>query len=353
MALADLAAIRSKARKLSQTPSDDMLTDQQLDNYINTFLLYNFPSELRLFSTRRLLNFYTQPGQDVYKTLTDPALVNDPLFNFQNIYITTHPQVYMAGVAAYFTQYRDIFYGLWPQTNAIVNTGQQGNGTTGPFTGVIPAFTPAPAFPIANNPNITKKSVNFNCLDANGTAMILVDYPVDNVLGALGELGVPQTIPSPFGQINYQSGAYSVTFPFATATAVSGSPNPLWVEYLPFIAGKPTTMLFYNNEFTLRPVPNQVYQIQLEVDVRPTALLNPADVPQLEQWWQYIAYGAAMLIVEDRVDDVTQSKLAVGMRKEFNNVNRTSLIQTANMSTKTVFNTPMRNGNWNGYNWPM
>ncbi len=351
MALAQLQNIRDKARRLTRSPSESQLTTQQLDDYINTFLLYNFPSELRLFSLRTILNFYTQPGVDVYDTNTTNTL--SPLFNFKNKYITVHPQVFMAGVAAYYTQYRDIFYGLWPQTNAIVNTGQQGNGTAGPFTGVIPAFTPSPAFPISNNPNILQGSVNFNCLDAAGTAMILVDYPVNNVVGALGLLGQPQTIPSPYGQINYQTGAYSLNFPNATATAASGAPNVLWVEYIPFIAGKPTTMLFYQEKFTIRPVPNQVYQIQLEVDVRPTELISSTDVPEIEQWWQFIAIGASQLILQDRLDVESLAMLAPMYREQFNFVHRTTLIQTANMSTKTVFNTPMKNGNWNGYNWPM
>ena len=130
-------------------------------------------------------------------------------------------------------------------------------------------------------------------------------------------------------------------------------PNPLWVEYVPYIAGKPTTMLYFNNEIVIRPVPNQTYLIQLEADIRPTELLQSTDVPQIEQWWQYIAYGAAIKICQDRMDLESVNMMQPEFRLQQNLVNRTSLIQTANMSTKTVFNTPMKNGNWNGYNWPM
>ena len=111
-----LSTIQQKVRRLTRSPSVAQLTDADLNNYINTFILYDIPSELRLFSLRTTLDFYTQPGVDVYPNNLTASNPLDPLFNFQNKYITIHPTVYMAGVAAYFTQYRDIFYGLWPQT---------------------------------------------------------------------------------------------------------------------------------------------------------------------------------------------------------------------------------------------
>lgn len=352
MALATLTNIRDKVRRLTRSPAEAQITTQQLDDYINTFLLYDFPSELRLFSLRTTLNFYTQPGVDVYETITDPALVNDPLYNFKNKYITIHPQVFMAGVPASFTQYRDVFYGLWPQTNAIVDTGFLGNGTTGPFSGVVPAINNTPTFPLSNSPHLLQKSIIFTALDVNGTAMILIDYPVSNTTGALGLPGVPQTLPSPYGQINYLSGAYTVNFPNATAVSTTNS-NIIYVEYVPYVAGLPISMLFYDEKFTIRPVPDKAYLIQLEADIRPTELLTTTQVPEIEQWWQFIAIGTAKLVFQDRLDVESLAMIAPMYEEQFNFVQRTTLIQTVNMRTKTIY-TQGRSTAWgyNGY-WPL
>ncbi len=351
MALATLQNIRDKTRRLTRSPAEAQLSTTQLDDYINTFLLYDFPSELRLFSLRTTLNFFTQPGVDVYETNN---IVGDPLYNFKNRYITIHPQVFMAGVPASFTQYRDVFYGLWPQTNAIVDTGLLGDGTTGPFAGVVPAINNVPTFPLSNSPHLLQRSVVFTALDANGTAMVLTDNPVSNTTGAMGLPGVPQTLPSPYGQVNYLTGAYSITFPNATMVSTAANPsNPIYVEYIPYVAGKPISMLFYDEKFTIRPVPDRAYQIQLEADIRPTELLLTTQVPEIEQWWQFIAIGTAKLIFQDRVDVESLAMLAPMYREQFNFVQRTTLIQTANMRTQTIY-TQGRSTAWgyNGY-WPL
>lgn len=52
MADSTLAAIHEKVRRITRTPSMAQLTDAQLDQYINTFVLYDFPSNIRLFPLR-------------------------------------------------------------------------------------------------------------------------------------------------------------------------------------------------------------------------------------------------------------------------------------------------------------
>ena len=346
MADATLQAIKTKVRRLTRSPSLAQLSDEDLDQYINTFILYDFPEHLRLFSLRSTLTFYTQPGVDVYSTSTNPL---DPLFNFQNLYIAVHPPAYIAGIQAGYTQWRDVFYGQWPQTNQIQNTLILGDGTSGPFTGQINAYSPPQPPTNTQNNGILQNSVLFSCLDANGNAMIIVDYPTSNVLGALGQPNQPQTIPSPYGQINYVTGQFTVTFP--NPTAVSGTiPNPLWAEYVPYISGKPISILYYNNEFILRPVPDKAYSVQVEVDIRPTELLVNTQVPQIEQWWQWIAYGCAKKIFEDRMDLDSVQMILPEFQMQMAMVNRTSLTQNANERTVTIY-TQGRSWGWGwGFN---
>ena len=41
--MADLQTIRTKVRRLTRSLSPAQLTDAQIDEYINTFVLYDFP----------------------------------------------------------------------------------------------------------------------------------------------------------------------------------------------------------------------------------------------------------------------------------------------------------------------
>jgi hypothetical protein len=61
-------------------------------------------------------------------------------------------------------------------------------------------------------------------------------------------------------------------------------------------------VLFFNNQFTFMPVPDQVYQIQMQGYITPTALVNASDTPTLPEWGPLIAYGASLDIFSDRGD---------------------------------------------------
>ena len=343
MSNSTLGAIRQKARRLTRSPSEAQLSTAELDQYINTFILYDFPEHLRLFSLRTNLIFYTQPGVDVYQTTTVDPL--DPLYNFKNKYIAVHPPVFISGVQSFFTQYRDVFYGQWPQTNAVVDTLIDGDGSTGPFSGIVPSFPPAGTPVTTNSGRILHNSVIFTALDTGGTAMVIVDYPVSNTTGALGLPNQPQTLPSPYGQINYTTGAFTLNFPNNT---LAGITNPIYAEYVPFVAGKPLSVLYYDNQFTLRPVPDKSYPVQIEVDIRPTELLDQAVSPQIEQWWQFIAIGASKKIFEDRMDMDSVGMLMPEFMKQMNLVNRTSLTQQANMRAPTIYTIGRQYWGWGG-----
>lgn len=332
MADSTLQAIRQKTRRLTRSPSNAQLTDNDIDQYINTFVLYDFPEHLRLFSLRTTLTFYTQPGVDVYQTNTTNPL--DPLYNFKNKYVAVHPPLFIAGVPSFYTQWRDVFYGQWPQTNAVVNTLLLGNGTTGPFTGIINTF---PQFPNAPGPNggaILQNSLLLTALNTDGTAMQVIDYPETNTMGFLD---IPNTLPTSvtnLGTINYNTGEFTVSFPNNT---LAGNTNPIWAEYVPYVAGLPISCLYYDNKFTLRPVPDKSYTVQIEADIRPTELINAGASPQIEQWWQFIAYGASKKIFEDRMDMDSVAMILPEFKTQMNLVNRTSSVQLANERTVTIY----------------
>jgi len=342
-----LQTIRTKVRRLTRTPSTSQLSDAQLDQYINTFILYDFPEHLRLFSLRTLLTFYTQPGVDVYETNT--TVTTDPLYNFNNKYVAIHPPLFIAGIQCFYTQWRDVFYGMWPQTNTIKDTLLRGNNSSGPFTGTL--ISPSTGIPF-----ILQKSVNFNCLDTNGTSMIMVDVPISNTIGNLTQANAPlvppfDTIQNPANYINYVTGQYVITFPANTQNSAT-----VWFEGILYQPGKPISILYYDNKFTIRPVPDKTYSVQIEVDIRPTVLMESTQIPELAQWWQYIAYGASKKIFEDRADSDSVQQIMPEFKQQERLVLRTTLVQQANERTITIYtqgkNFGIGGGFFGGGGWP-
>lgn len=336
MADSTLGAIQTKVRRITRSPSPTQITDAQINEYINTFIAYDFPAELKLFSLRTVLDFYTQPNVDTYATNTTDPL--NPLYNFDNIYTAVHRPIFLAGVPGFLEQDRNAFYSIWPQTNQVSNLSLYGNGTPGPY--------------VYNFNNIGAPVLQNNCvftgIDASGTSMILVDYPVSNIQGALGLPGQPQTLPSPYGDINYITGTFTLVFPAAVATGAQ-----LVAETIPYQAGRPISMLYYDSKFIVRPVPDQTYKISIEADIRPTQLLATSSMPDQEQWWQYIALGAAIKVFQDRFDYDSVQLVWPEFLRQQDMVGRKSVEQYANERSKTLFTQQKRyNAGWFMSNWP-
>ena len=227
---------------------------------------------------------------------------------------------------------------------SVVDTLLAGNGTQGPFTGVL--TNPQPVTPF-----ILQGSVNFNCLDGNENSMVLVDYPVSNTTGVLGLQAVPQTSPSPLW-INKlpKTGYFVINFPANTKGIV-----PIIFEGIFYQPGRPTSMLYFDNEFTIRPVPDKTYPIQIEVDAQPTEIIVTSQSPELKQWWSYIAYLTARIIFGDQglVDNIQQIMPELNRQERL--VLRRTLEQQVNERTQTIYSNKSLFGNgwWPfGGSWP-
>jgi len=317
---ATLADIQTKVRRLTRSPSISQISDADLKTYINDFILYDMPEHLRLFTFRRVLKFYTSPYIDEYPTNTINA--DDPLYNFKNAYITSHDPIYIAGKLAYFTQSRMNFYSLFIQNQQKYQIGT-GDGATTLYTGTL-------AHPLI------QKSVLFTSYDANGAAIVLKDVPqIDGVTGIatlLGDLYVPDDTSASLGTINYKTGDYSLTFPVAPDASAE-----IYAQYVTHTPGLPTSVLYFNNTFFLRPVPDISYEVKVETYVRPDALVNDADYPELEQHWQYISYGAAKKIFEDRMDMESVQLITPEFEKQQELCERRTLVQTMNERASTIY----------------
>lgn len=348
---ATLQAIQTKVRRLTRSPSTAQLTDTDLQNYINTFVVYDFPEHLRMFNNRTTYTFYTNPGQDRYPTdeVSFAGVTTNPLYNFQNNFLTIHSPVYMAGYNSFFTQSREQFFGIYPKTNSIAFTGATGDGVTSTFTGVVntaqSSLVPGQSNQAAG---ILQWEVLFDSIDANGNGLSLVDVPVvstttgnntqngnlydPNSVAYQNALTTPPTVVNPANTINYNTGAFTVTF-----SAAPGSGQPINSQTVFNVLSLPQALLFYDNTFFVRPLPDQPYRIQFEAYMRPTYLMALNQAPQLEEWWQYIAYGAAKKIFEDRMDLDSVGQIMPEYQKQEQLALRRTIVQNTNERTATIY----------------
>ncbi len=349
-----LQAIQNKVRRLTRSPSASQITDSDLQNYINTFVVYDFPEHLRTFNLRTQFTFYTNPYQDEYATDTasfgtNPLAQNNVLYNFQNKYLTVHPPAYVGGYQTLWTQSRDEFFAIYPKINFIQFTGNAGDGVTTSFTGVINSQQSIlPNNNFNQNIGLLQRQVLFDSADASRNGISLVDVPLINpTTGNLTTIGnlydpnsaayqaalvAPPTVVDPTNTINYATGIYTITFGTAP-----GANIPINSQTVPNNLAIPQAILYYNNKFVVRPVPDQVYRVNFECYVRPTALLAANQSPELEEYWQYIAFSAAKKILEDRMDMESVALLMPALREQQNLCNRRTLVQYTNERTATIY----------------
>jgi len=364
-----LQAIETKVRRLTRSPSLQQLSQADLDNYINTFVVYDFPEQLRTFNLRTQFNFFTNPGQDIYNTdqASFSGATSNLLYNFQNLYLTVHPPFYVAGFPAFFTQSPSQFYAIYPKVNSISSIGFYGNGTSGPFTGIINSQQSILPPGIVQRIGLVQYKVLFSAIGTPGTSeqigMGLADVPlVDQTTGSKLNLGnlynvnsaayqtalaTPPIALDPNNNINYLTGAFTINFPLNTIVG-----TPINSQTVPQALSLPQAILYYGNTFTVRPVPDQTYTVNFEVFQRPVALLASGQSPELEEYWQYIAYGAAKKIFEDRLDMDSVQLIMPEFKKQEALCLRRTLVQISNERTATIYTEQVSGVGSSGWGWP-
>lgn len=106
--------------------------------------------------------------------------------------------------------------------------------------------------------------------------------------------------------IDYSTGEINVAF---SQPVPSGEEIKVW--YRPLVLNRPLAILFFQNQFVLRPVPDRGYTVQMVGYRLPSDLLlgtsspTTPDVtgrPEELEWWETLAIGAAKKVYEDRLD---------------------------------------------------
>jgi hypothetical protein len=274
-----LENINSKVRAITGMPSTDQMTDAQVNAYINNYLLYVMPHELKVQIANQNILFTTTPGVNTYV--------------FPASFVTDSPGAYADGFPLIFYEDPDIFYQDWPIQYAVENVAAGGLAIYGGT--------------VQNPPIIVGTFFITDGIQVEQDKLVVppVGYPVGKLYD--------QTTHAVTGTINYVTGVFTVTFPVVTSAL-----NTIYTKYQSYSPNRPQGILFYNNQFTFMPVPDQAYQIQLQGFIQPLQL-GAGSIPLQQEWGPLIAFGAAVDIFGDRGDTDNINKYEP-MLKRYENI---------------------------------
>lgn len=336
--LSTLQNIRTKIRRLTGRPSKQQITNDQINEYINTFYQCDFPEHLRVFSNNGTFKFITIPNVDQYNMLSKtPATpkFNELIVDFsgspvqaQDVYYNLEPPVYINGYKTSYSQSREQFFLMYPALGNI-DISKKGNGTPGPYE-----------FDISSSP-ILQNSVTIGTIDSTNNTIRVIDKPETR---STGSWLISNSEIAPTGSIDYLTGAVSITF-------INDIPigKEITVTSTPYQANRPHSVLFFNNMVTVRPVPDKPYPVEFNAFLTPTALLSDTQNPIIKQWWQYLAYGAAKKILEDSQDMEGVEKIMGAFKEQESLVLNRHIVQQTNERTATIY-TEMSSFSYGNFN---
>ena len=284
--MATLQRIRNSVRNITGRKSQNQLTQDRLDDFINDFYLFDFPERLKTLQLEGWFRFNLSPNVSRYPLFGSfssgrPSStaqggigvdeIQENTLRLDDIYFVNKP-AYVDGYEISFMQDPDPFYRYWPDLKFIESL-DTGDGSVGPYT-----FT-------------------MNQLPAQkGSVLISADSQSVRDNGDLDNNGVGEWIDLTFpGTVNYTTGAVEITFPDGVDPGTD-----INAHYYPYVASRPRDVLFYEQFFEFRPIPDRAYEFRVHTQRRPTAMVAEDDPPEFVEWCNLIAYGAALKIfIED------------------------------------------------------
>lgn len=327
-----------------------------IDDYINDFYLYDMPEHLR---TLRLKDFYT------FTTVPNCGTYSVP----QNIF-SVEPPIYVDNYQFSWYQSPEIFYRIWPELNFIERNRFIPDGSVGPFTFTLsqtPVQQGTVVIGLSPNPNGTPAAILETFTDAD--TPIPLDLPSLQVFTNPGTLTGNQ---GGTGTINYLTGAVTITYGVAPPAGTNTS-----CHYHPYVASRPRDIMFYQQQLFLRPIPNDTYAVKLMAYKMPTTVVsaatnainipatdaqgniqgftnsninsNATNLPMFNEWWQLIAYGAALKIFIEDGDHDEYERYKIYFEDQKCLAQRKELKQLGNQRIQTRY----AENNTTGPAWPI
>jgi hypothetical protein len=314
--------------------SPEQMPDTQVDTYINLSYTLQMPENFKNMKLTKPYVFTTVPNVDTYDFVYESGLVNDPAGNPIPGNVQLTPPVYCQGYILRYFQDKTTFYNRWPKltVNQIINSG---NGIAGyTYTGTIPS-TPFLRAQLDIFGNVTEAAVIISSFDDTGFNISISDIPqTDSNTGKLFD-----TEGNDVGSVNYLTGVYSFTL--ANGAVIPQGDN-IYASVVPYQSSRPTDVIFYNQQITFRPVPQQVYQVEFQISQQPTELINDNDAPELDEWYLFICAGAAKLIYTDFPDPEGMAYLMPIWQEQLQIAQRRTLKQLGTQRAATIFSQPGR-----------
>jgi hypothetical protein len=336
------AAIEMKVRRLTASPSEQTLSSFTIAQAVNTFYNQDFPYAIKLDQMRDVYTFYTEPYRDRY-----PLNIN---YN-QGI----REPIYFNGIQGYFYKDRDQFFRMWPRWPTKF-TPFIGDGVTQEFnfiSGTTPILDENISLGVMDNFGNPISVAD----DGNGNMNVQVPNPAVSVPGEytnypgmknLNTMNPGDNVITNIGTVDYKTATFSLNFSLAGLTPGAGQKATLWVSQ--YDVGRPYCLLFWNNEFTIRPIPSEIHRVEVETYLTPVQFLSTTDNPIVTQWWQYIAYGSSREILRERQDMEGVANLEEGFLRQESLVLERQAVEEIGQRNTTIFSENILNQNFGNYN---
>jgi hypothetical protein len=382
MTVWDLNRLRYSIRKITGKYDTNQLPDTSvgevnisnpagIDDYINDFYLYDMPEHFRTLKLRDFYTFSTIPNCGTYAVPENVYEIYDP--------------IYIDNYQFRWYQYPQEFYQVWPELNFIDQNRFTPTGAISSYTFTL-TQTPIQqgTVVIGLTPNIDGQSSGALETFTDHDQPIPLDIPQQQFFANPGTLisnqySGPLPPPNPgitpgTGTIDYLTGSVTVNY-----KAALGPPNGTTssCHYHPYVASRSRDILFWQQNLYIRPIPNDTYFVKCMAYMMPTTVISaatnatirpslfvdpatspgssptsttvqvqgftgnsgsePTDLPQFNEWWQLISYGASIKIFIEDGDWEEANRIKPIFEEQKMLAQRKTLRQLAHQRIPTVY----------------
>jgi hypothetical protein len=350
-----LANAVTKTRKLTGSSNAFQVTDSYIVQQMHSFYAYDLPAKFRSLKLQDVYTFTTNVGQEVYP------------FNSELYTTVGQPATCAKRELRWFDSPWSFYTNNynWQQFTNFAT----GNSTPGPYSGFT---TASPLVASVNNdpgsqtvPNlyfpqgrVQNILITANVIGPNGVGQTqnVTDDGQGNLIQIFQtsnngnqEYGwtyyrqYASSTPSTPGNatINYQTGeivglTFAETIPQGTVIQIQYNPKQFSI---------PLAILFYQNQFTLAPVPDAGYTVEMTCYRQPIQALLADDMsgnPELSEWWEILAVGAAKKIFEERLDSDGVIFIDKMLKERYDIIETRTYAQIGQASIQTIYSDQLK-----------